>query len=33
MWEAVTTNHRLLIVPSHSSYEIRVIRRNGAYYL
>jgi hypothetical protein len=33
MWETVTSRRRLLMVPSHSSYEIRLIRRNGAHYL
>ena len=33
MWETVTTNHGLLMVPSHSSHNIRLLRRNGAHYL
>ena len=33
MWETVDTKHRLLMVPSHSSYETRSIRRNDAHYL
>jgi hypothetical protein len=33
MWETVSTNQRLLMVPSQSSHKIRVIRRNGAHYL
>ena len=33
MWETVSTNDLLLMVPSHSSHEIRLIRRNGAHYL
>ena len=33
MWETVSTKRQLLMVPSHSSYEIRLMRRNGAHYL
>lgn len=33
MWETVSTNDLLLILPSHLSQEIRLIRRNGAHYL
>ena len=33
MWETVSTNDLLLMVPSHFSHEIRPIRRNGAHYL
>ena len=33
MWEMVSTNHVLLIVPSHSNHEFRLIRRSGAHYL
>ena len=33
MWETVSTNDLLLMVPSHFSHEIRLIRRNGAHYL
>ena len=33
MWETVSTNQRLLMVPSHSSHEIRFIRRNRTHYL
>jgi hypothetical protein len=33
MWETVSINHRLLMVLSHSSHEIRLNRRNGVYYL
>ena len=33
MWETVSTNDVLLMVPSHFSHEIRLIRRNGAHYL
>ena len=33
MWETVSTNQGLLLVPSHSSHEIQLIRRNDAHYL
>ena len=33
MWETVSTNDVLSMVPSHFSHEIRLIRRNGAHYL
>jgi hypothetical protein len=33
MWETVSTHQGFLLVPSHSSHGIRLIRRNGANYL
>ena len=33
MWETVSTNELLLMVPSHFGHVIRLIRRNSAHYL